>query len=227
MKLYFIQRISPNTIAQHYNCSGRTIRSRLTDFGIPRLGPTHLRKGKSAIWNVGLIRSPETREKNRRAHLGCTPINKGQGSIAFVCEVCSARVTDKPYRRKRTCSTKCRAQLSHIFRGENHWNFKSHNPAGQQRQRHWAEIKEWRCDVMKLANYTCSKCSTRGGKLTAHHIHGWSQFPHLRFAISNGACLCLKCHRIFHSLFGQRRFTADSFISWVGLPCSMSNTSPS
>lgn len=41
-----------------------------------------------------------------------------------------------------------------------------------------------------------------GGKLNAHHLNGWADFPDERIDIDNGATLCKKCHREYHSYNG-------------------------
>lgn len=57
------------------------------------------------------------------------------------------------------------------------------------------EGKAWSRSVMKRDDFTCQICFKRGGKLHAHHVHKFSEFPELRFSIDNGLTACVDCHR--------------------------------
>lgn len=43
-------------------------------------------------------------------------------------------------------------------------------------------------------NYTCQVCQQYGGKLQVDHIEKWSDYPELRFEITNCRTLCMACH---------------------------------
>jgi len=58
-----------------------------------------------------------------------------------------------------------------------------------------AEDREWRESVFKRDKWTCQNCGVRGGKLQAHHIKPYKEFPELRHDISNGLTLCVECHK--------------------------------
>ena len=58
------------------------------------------------------------------------------------------------------------------------------------------EYKEWRKAVLKRDDYTCQMCKIRGGELQSHHIKPKCKFPELKLEVSNGVCLCHKCHNI-------------------------------
>lgn len=60
------------------------------------------------------------------------------------------------------------------------------------------QYKCWRLSVFERDNYTCQKCSQKGGKLEAHHIKTFKLYKNLRFVISNGMALCVKCHKQTH-----------------------------
>lgn len=64
------------------------------------------------------------------------------------------------------------------------------------------EYKNWRTSVFERDNYTCLICHTRGGNLHAHHIKDFATYKNLRITVSNGATLCIKCHKEFHRKYG-------------------------
>ena len=216
--LYIVEKTSPENIGKICGASGRTVREWLTSYGIPRLGPAHLRKGKSAHWNVGLVRSEENRNKNRDAHLGKTPHNKGSGDVVFDCVVCGKPVSDKPYRRKLTCSEECKNKYISQTRGENHWNYTGENAGYIQKRRLWAEYRDWRAAVYKRDGFTCVKCGVVGKNLNAHHLDSFSAHPEKRLDVSNGVTLCKECHAQFHRDYGLKFCTSDQFNEWITNP---------
>jgi len=70
-------------------------------------------------------------------------------------------------------------------------------------RRNIPEYKEWAKKIKKKYNYTCQKCSVRGGTLHSHHKNGWNNFPNQRYLIINGVALCKCCHIKFHSIYGK------------------------
>jgi len=57
------------------------------------------------------------------------------------------------------------------------------------------KYKEW-AKAVKSIGY-CEACGSKE-RLEAHHILPKAKFPHLIHDISNGKCLCRKCHMLLH-----------------------------
>jgi len=71
------------------------------------------------------------------------------------------------------------------------------------------EMRLWRESVYARDNFTCQKYSIKGGKLIAHHIKNFAQYPELRFAIDNGITLSEKAHIEFHKIYGKKNNTRE------------------
>lgn len=80
-------------------------------------------------------------------------------------------------------------------RGEKSYRWKGGVTPEHDRIRKSAQYVEWRNKVFEKDNHTCQGCGKRGGDHHAHHIKPFSRFPDLRFDVSNGQTLCVKCHR--------------------------------
>ena len=79
--------------------------------------------------------------------------------------------------------------------------------------RHRREYKQWRDLVYKRDDYTCQCCGNRGGKLNAHHINQFADYPDLRYEVDNGITLCTNCHDAtidgsFHNIYGTHNTTS-------------------
>lgn len=71
------------------------------------------------------------------------------------------------------------------------------------------EYRQWRSDIFTRDNFTCQKCTKRGGKLNAHHIKAFSKIISENniktveqalnceelWNINNGETLCEECHK--------------------------------
>lgn len=60
--------------------------------------------------------------------------------------------------------------------------------------------KNWRNKVYKKYYWTCFDCKIKctSKNIVAHHIKSFSEYPKLRFIVSNGITLCRKCHIKLH-----------------------------
>ena len=64
-------------------------------------------------------------------------------------------------------------------------------------ERNTKSYKKWAEDVKVNAGHKCKWCESVE-KLHSHHILPYRQFPQLQTDISNGICLCSKCHDLIH-----------------------------
>lgn len=67
------------------------------------------------------------------------------------------------------------------------------------------ELTVWRKQVYARDGYACQRCGGKG-RIHAHHIKPWAEYPELRFDVSNGLTLCEDCHGKEHGKdFSNRR----------------------
>jgi len=122
--------------------------------------------------------------------------------LDYIC-VCGndSQITFNSFQQGTRCN-ECGVERT---RGENsvHWN---PNLTDEERilKRDFPEYREWRTEVYKKDDYTCHKCSQRGGNLNAHHIENYATNKKLRLDKSNGTTLCKDCHIKFHKKYGKK-----------------------
>lgn len=115
------------------------------------------------------------------------------------------------------------AKMSASKKGKSaHWNKGEKSPMWKggvtpefKKIRVSIEFKTWREAVFARDNWTCQKYKIRGGKLHPHHIQNFSEFPELRFEVSNGITLSEKAHKEFHKIYGLRNNTLDQILEFI------------
>ena len=95
--------------------------------------------------------------------------------------------------------------------GENNYNWKGGVSTKNMVDRSSSFWKECKAKVLKRDNYKCVICGVNNKKLQAHHLKSFSDYPKLRFDISNGVTICKNCHEEFHNRYGRKRFTEIDF----------------
>lgn len=60
--------------------------------------------------------------------------------------------------------------------------------------------KRWHRMVLVKADHTCALSGLRGGRLEAHHIRAWADYPAARYGLDNGIALSVRSHRLLHRL---------------------------
>lgn len=82
------------------------------------------------------------------------------------------------------------------------------------------QYNDWHDTVIERDNYTCQCCGNKSGnghkvELHVHHIFNFADNVDKRYDVNNGICLCKKCHRDFHNMYGYRNTSQtqlDEFI---------------
>jgi len=76
--------------------------------------------------------------------------------------------------------------------------------------------REWKIKVFQRDEFICWYCGKYNrNNVNAHHkdAHHWC--IERRYDVSNGATLCVECHKEFHSLYGYRNNTEEQFDEWI------------
>lgn len=134
-------------------------------------------KGKTA-WNKGKTLSQAHRKSLSESHKGNEPWNKGKIGV-----------------QEGPKGEKC-----HFWKG----GITNKNYRERVSIMNSPQYRFWRRSVFERDDFTCQSCSIKGGRLQADHIKRFSDFPELRFELSNGRTLCEACHRAT-STYGNRK----------------------
>ena len=73
--------------------------------------------------------------------------------------------------------------------------------------------KEWAKKVKQKDNYRCQVCFS-SEDLESHHLYGYEQVDSLRYELSNGITLCLKCHEKMHAIFGKEHIFPYQYVQF-------------
>lgn len=109
----------------------------------------------------------EHKEKNRRAHIG---------------KLCSLET------REKMSASHPKGELSPFWIADRSLLIK-------RQKRNDSAYKEWRRQVWLRDNFKCKIANPDcAGKIEAHHILRWKDFPELRYQLNNGITLCHAHH---------------------------------
>lgn len=152
-----------------------------------KFSETH-RKNLS-LSHKGQHSSPTTEFKK-----GLTPWNFNKNVIKK-CLVCfkAFRVPNCRKYKAKFCTKRCKGKF---YVGEKSCHYKKDRSlVKHQEERNNPEYKQWRYQVYKRDRYVCRIGNTECiGKLEAHHILSWRDYPELRYNINNGITLCRTHH---------------------------------
>jgi hypothetical protein len=166
-----------------YKHSKETIEKiRIANIGKKR---TEESKLKMSISKVGLKRKPHsemTRLKMSNSSIGK---KKSPKHIQNIRKAKKLNPTRYWFGKKRLDMT-----------GENNPNWIiDRSKLAKRQERNDTAYKEWRRQVWLRDNFKCKidnpNCS---GRIEAHHILGWMEYPELRYQVNNGITLCHAHH---------------------------------
>lgn len=192
---------------------------------------------EQVTWMKGKHHTEESKEKNRNAHIGRKhteetkqkmsgkiPWSKGlKMSEEFCLKISEAKKGNKN-RVGKPFTQESRNKISESLLGNIPWNKGGKCPqtsginngnwkGGLTKLNYNLRVQSeyilWRKSIFIRDNFTCQTCKQSGGKLVAHHINNFADFPELRLAIDNGVTLCKGCHKRFHKEFGKRNNTKE------------------
>lgn len=118
--------------------------------------------------------------------------NKGLGKKQYNCFYCRKDFISQIKNRKY-CSQSCYIKANS---GENNYrSIKDRSKVKLDTERGGTLHKEWSKAVKNRDSWKCkinnSECI---GKVIAHHIMSWKDYPEFRYIVSNGITLCKKHH---------------------------------
>lgn len=160
---------------------------------------------------ASLIKLAESKNWKNYCSDTCRSLGK-RNRVTKHCVVCKNEIIVPASNASRyvTCSHEC--QRKHRS-DQGNVNWRGGNNQRQYRRKELSrlEYKNWRKAVFERDNYTCQFCNVRGGTMHADHIKPWRYFPELRYELSNGRTLCVKCHRTTFKELRQYR-NQESYI---------------
>jgi len=154
------------------------------------MGNNPTSKGKK--WTL----SAETKEKMRLSKLGVNNPRFGKKMLPQTKKAILNKIKGNKFNLGRTHTEETKIKMSEGKKGEKHplWK-KDRNTLQKQDRRNDSAYREWRKNVYQRDSYLCKinnqDCS---GRLEAHHILEWKEYPELRYNINNGITLCKHHH---------------------------------
>lgn len=119
------------------------------------------------------------------------PLHTVQASVRK-CLICGNRISSN---YSKTCSSQCSSRhRANIQRGDLSHRWRGGSTSPSMILRGSFDYAQWRTSVFERDEYTCLVCGCRGGRLAAHHIKPFGEFPSLRLVLANGVTLCWPCH---------------------------------
>ncbi len=162
-------------------------------------------KGK----NLGAKRTPEQNKRRSEdykakgikppSRKGIDPWNKGKigiysdETIKAISKSVSKHLKENPI----VFTEEVRKKIGDAHRGEkcSFWRGGLYQDNRSERKKitETYEYKKWRRDIFKRDDFNCQLCPSRGGRMRAHHIKRFVDYPELRLDLRNGITICEDC----------------------------------
>ena len=153
----------------------------------------------------------------RKTH--CTGENSANfNSVITKCDYCGKEfltcLSKTKHGKHHFCSISCKSKWQSInLVGENGCNYKPNLTDEDRQERRLIEgYSKWVYNVKFKYKFTCQCCGdNKGGNLESHHLNSYNWDKENRTNIDNGVCLCKKCHKLFHKIYGCGNNTKEQF----------------
>ena len=136
-----------------------------------------------------------------------TPWNKGEKGVQ-ICSIETRKKMSVVRKGKNTWSRGCKLSDEHKKKvsislignkrcvGRTPWNWKTDRSLlAKKQERNDSAYRDWRMSVYRRDGFRCKISNERcEGRIVAHHILPWSQYPEERYNVNNGITLCLFHH---------------------------------
>jgi predicted restriction endonuclease len=156
-----------------------------------------------SFW-TGKHRSDETKEKLRVARIGKKHSEETKKKMSE-----SRKSNDVNGMRGKKHSEETKRAISDKLKGDKTHTWKGGVTPLNDIIRHSVDTKLWRNLVYERDGYKCQKCRRVGRELQSHHVLNFSDFPELRFDVSNGITFCKNCHKLFHRKYTKINNTRE------------------
>ena len=185
-------------------------------------------------------RTEEARKNMSKAHKGKYPTEETRRKMGLahkghpVSEETRKKQSEASKGKKKSLAH--RQNMSKVRKGKPsgtkgmHWKIKDSSKMGKGRLGKGIKMLEypenirirksieyilWRKSIFERYNFTCQKCNQSGGRLVAHHIFNFADYPEQRLNINNGITLCQQCHDDFHKIYGKHNNTKEQLTEFL------------
>ncbi len=148
--------------------------------------------------------------------------DKKKGGSYYICNCDCGKTNVQVYISALTTGKQisCGCYRDEQRKGENNPNWKGGITSEATKDRNSKQYIDWRNAVYQRDNYVCQCCGAKGGRLNAHHIKSFANYPELRFNIDNGITLCETCHSweyegSLHNIYGSQDVTPDQLFFYI------------